>query len=213
MPERSMAPCPLQSEAGAPRRSRPNRAAAFLACLMLCLLAPLAALALPPEHFVTRNLGMDMRTGTITVRVGVSVDNEQGLYDMLKDGASVQLTATVKLERLRTLWSNVPLAEQVYTSILRHNPLTREFLLYMPGEAKPVADRDLSRLLAATWYKLSFPVGPVDLLRQAEPGSGYRISLDLSLQHTEVPPWLARAFVFWSKNVVEPVTLTIPFSF
>lgn len=192
---------------------RYKRAAAILAVALWCLTAPVSGWTMPPEHFVTKGLTMETRTGTIVVRVGISVDNEAGLHDMLKDGASVQLTAELQLERLRSLWTNVTLAEQTYTSMLRHNPLTREFLLYMPGETTPVADRNLSRLLAATWHKLSFPLGPVDLLRQAEAGSQYRISVYLTLRHTEVPPWLAKAFVFWSKEVVEPVTLAIPFSF
>lgn len=190
-----------------------TRLAALLAAVLFCFVLPLAAWALPPEHFVTKDLTMETRTGNIVVRVGVSVDNEAGLHDMLKDGASVQLTAEMQLERLRGLWTNVTLAEKTYTSMLRHNPLTREFLLYMPGESTPVTDKNLSRLLVATWHKLSLPLGPVELLRQVETGHQYRISLHLTLRHTEVPPWLAKAFVFWSKEVVEPVTLTIPFSF
>jgi hypothetical protein len=155
---------------------------------------------------------MDVRAGVLIVRVSISVDNEPGLAAMLKDGASVQLTADLRLERLRTLWTNVTLAEKSYASILRHNPLTREFMLYMPEESSAMTDRNLARLLAETWYKLDFPLIDIDTLRRQDPGHEYRISLFLTLRHTEIPPWLSNAFAFWFKDVVEPVTLTIPFS-
>ena len=147
------------------------------------------------------------------VKTGISVDNVAGLYEMLKDGASLQLEVDVKLERVRSLWSNVTLAEKKLVSPLRHNPLTREFMLIMPSGDKPLLDKNLERLLAATWHKFQIDVGPVDLLREAEPGSAYRILLTISLRHAEVPPWLAKNYVLWSWNVVEPVNITMPFHY
>ncbi len=186
---------------------------ALLSAGILLLLSWHHAFALPPQHFVIQPPAIETRTGSIVVRLGISVDNVDGLYEMLKDGASFQLVVDAKLERVRTFWTNVLLSEKQQVSILRHNPLTREFMLYMPGEEKPLLDKNLERLLAATWHKYQVNVGPVGLLRQAEAGSAYQILLNIALRHAEVPPWLAKNYVLWSWNVVDPVNITLPFHF
>ncbi len=179
----------------------------------LALLCAGEASALPPQHFVIQSPVIETRTGSILVKLGVSVDNVDGLYQMLKDGASFQLVVDAKLERVRGFWTNVLLSEKRQVSLLRHNPLTREFMLFMPGEEKPLLDKNLERLLAATWHKYQINVGPVDLLRQAEPGAAYQILLTVALRHAEVPPWLTKNYVLWSWNVVDPVNMTLPFHF
>ncbi len=184
-------------------------AAVLLPLLLFC--AP--ARALPPQHLVIQAPLVETRTGNILVKLGITVDNVSGLYEMLKDGASFQLVVDVKLERVRSLWTNVLLSEKKLVSVLRHNPLTREFMLFLPGVDKPLLDKNLERLLAATWHKFQADAGPVDLLRQAEPGAAYQIQLEVSLRHAEVPPWLAKNYVLWSWNVVDPVTIKLPFHF
>ncbi len=166
--------------------------------------------ALPPKYFDVLDATLTTDSGEITAKLAISVDNVAGLYAMLKDGASVELLVTAKLERERTFWTNATLAAMDLVSTLQHNPLTREFALYMPGAAAPMLDRNLDRLLAATWQKYSVTFGPTSILDGAN-GTRYRVVLTLKLQHAKPPPWLAKDFMLWSKTIVEPETITLPF--
>ncbi len=183
---------------------------ALAAVLVLHLAFP--ARAVPPKYFDITNARLETASGEIIARLSVTVDNVTGLYEMLKDGATVELVIRAKLERVRAFWTNVTLAERELFSTLQHNPLTREFSLFMPGEATPMLDRNLDRLLAATWHKFSLSLGSMDIL-DGDKGSEYRVSLTLSLQHAKPPPWLAKNFSFWSKAIVDPEMVELPFSF
>lgn len=175
------------------------------------MLEPSAAGAMPPKYFSVSNTRIETRGGTITARLAIGFDNVAGLFDMLKDGAAMELMVKTRLERVRALWSNVVLAERTLVSTLQHNPLTREFSLRMPGESSPLIDKNLDRLLEATWRKFFVPLGSASLLEGGQGNVEYRIVLTLALQHAKMPPWLTRNFVLWSKNVVEPETVVLPF--
>ena len=193
------------------------RVHAFRACcvavIWLAVLLEPAQPAFPaaPGHFIVQGPSLEMN-GSLAVTLGLEVDNTEILHDMLKNGAAMQLAANVRLERLRPWWTNETLLEKPFVSHLRHNPLTREFLLTMPGEEKPLADRNLERLLAATWHKLTLDIGANGIARHNGGTARYRIILDISLRHTEVPPWLAKTLIFRSWDIVEPITLTLPFT-
>ncbi len=183
---------------------------AFGLGLVCAILFARPGFAVPPKYFDVMDAALATDSGVITVSLSISVDNVDGLYAMLKDGASLELLVAAKLERVRTFWTNVTLADVELVSTLQHNPLTREFSLFMPGAAAPMLDKNLERLLAATWQKYSVFFGPVSIL-DGEADSEYRAVLTLNLQHAKPPPWLAKDFMLWSKAIVEPETITLPF--
>ena len=200
------------SLSGAAMRGRFRLLPGFALGLLCALVFALTARAVPPKYFEVESTGLSLASGDINIRLSIGVDNVTGLYEMLKDGASVELVVDARLERLRTLWSNVVLSEMELFSTLQHNPLTREFSLYMPGETKPMLDKNLDRLLAATWHKFALTFGSATIL-DGEKGSDYRVTLTLNLQHAKPPPWLAKDFMFWSKKIVEPEKIELPFSY
>lgn len=196
-----------------PYEKRPLRfaVAALTASVLLSLLFPCVSFAVPPKYFDVENPRVQTTGGNITVSLSIGVDNPTGLFEMLKDGASVELLVNAKLERVRTFWTNVPLAEMDVLSSLQHNPLTREFSLYMPGHDKPLLDKNLDRLLAATWEKFALLFGPVTLLDGEEKDTEYRITLTLKLQHAKPPPWLVKGFMVWSKDILDPEKVVLNF--
>lgn len=183
------------------------------AFISLVLLFPCVSFAMPPKYFEVENLRLETKDGNITVRLSIGVDNPTGLFEMLKDGAFVELLVNAKLERLRTFWTNVTLAEKDILSSLQHNPLTRELSLYMPEGDKPLLDKNLDRLLAATWEKFEIPFGPVTLLDGEDKDTEYRITLTLKLQHAKPPPWLAKGFMVWSKDILDPEKVVLNFRY
>lgn len=181
-----------------------------LAGTLFALLAPCLALAVPPRYFVITEPRIETASGVITVKLGISCDNALGLFEMLKDGASLELAVSTRIERVRGWWTNETVLERELVSSLRHNPLTREFALQMPGEAQPLLDKNLLRLLQATWSKFEIRLAPLTILDGEEKDSEYKIILDLTLRHAKVPPWLEKNFMFWSRNVLDPETITLP---
>lgn len=176
------------------------------------LLWPENAEAVPPRSFVLTPPLVSTENGELGMELAVSVDTIEGLRDMLKDGAIMELSIKARLEKPRTLLPNELLTEKTLSSLIRHNPLTREFSLTPPGSEQIIVDKNLGRLITSTWQKISFPLAPLSLFQKEEAKTQYRIILEFSLRHTEVPPWLSKAFLFWSWDVVEPQTLTIPVS-
>lgn len=187
--------------------------ASLAASVLLTLAFARVSFAVPPKYFEVENPRVETTGANITVNLSIGVDNPTGLFEMLKDGASVELLINAKLERVRTFWTNVTLAEMDVLSSLQHNPLTREFSLYMPGGDKPLLDKNLDRLLAATWEKLTILFGPVTLLDGEEKDTEYRITLTLKLQHAKPPPWLVKGFMVWSKDILDPEKVVLNFRY
>lgn len=142
------------------------------------------------------------------IHSGLKLDNANGIKAQLRDGAVMALTCKVQLERVRTLLSNVLISETKQIYYLRHDPLTREFVLNS-SSLPSVRKKDFAALLESLG-QLHF------ILPLEEPlvaGETYRIRFDLTLQHAEVPPWLSQALFFWSWDVVSPVSVTQEFIF
>jgi len=195
------------------RINRAGGGTALLAfALAVVLYAAAPARAVPPKYFAVSDAHIIIQSGEVIAKLSIDVDNPTGLFEMLKDGASIELQVTATMERVRALWTNVTLAEAEFTSTLQHNPLTREFALYMPGESQPLLDRNLERLLSATWHKFSATVGPTAAL-DGDKDSEYRVTLTLVLQHAKPPPWLIRNSMFWSKKILDPETVELPFRY
>ena len=187
-------------------------AALFVLALAAVLYFADPARAVPPKYFEISDAHIIIQSGEIIANLSIDVDNPTGLFEMLKDGASIELQVTTTMERVRSLWTNVTLAEAEFTSTLQHNPLTREFALYMPGESIPLLDKNLERLLAATWHKFSAVAGTTAAL-DGDKDSEYRVTLTLVLQHAKPPPWLIRNSIFWSKKILDPETVKLPFRY
>lgn len=202
---------PLSSD----RRTRTFGGKTFVSfCLLFLILSISAAFALPPQRLVVEKFTADTRNGILTLNLSLTVDNEDGLRDMLKDGAVLELLASVAVERERSWWANAEVASRDFSSIIRHDPLSRDFLVSLPSEEEPteLRDRNLTRLLHNSWRKLALHVTTVQLLEQEEIGEEAVVTLTISLQHTDVPPWLEKSLIFWSSQVVptEKRTLKVP---
>ena len=145
-----------------PRRSAPARpfgaralsagnglASPLILLILLALfLLPQAtpAQAAAPRQFVLDTFAIETREDTLVLRLGVGVDDPDGLRDLLKDGAEVELRGTATLTRRRGVLPDVTLAEKVFACVLRHDTLTREFELRLEGREAPWRDKNLTRL-------------------------------------------------------------------
>ena len=180
---------------------------------LLPLLPVFPAQALPPQKVQMAPPATSVLHGDVFLNLSLTVDNEDGLRDLLKDGAVLRLGVSVAVKRERSWWTDVTVAEREYESIIRHDPLSRDFVISFPtpeGE-KNLRDKNLTRLLHSSWRKLSLAVVPLRALSAQGSGENFDIVFTLTLQHTEVPPWLEKSSLFWSSDVVPPEKRVLPF--
>lgn len=182
---------------------------AIILCAFALLSALPAALAVPPRNFLLETPRIRVQDDMLVLDLSVSVDSEDGLRDLLKDGASLALDITVTIELNRSWWKNAEISSTSYLSHLRHDPLTRDFLVTIPGTERQSRDRNLIRLLHSSWRSFSLTVIPVRFLEVHGPDSAFSVTCSFSLRHTQVPPWLESNSVFWSSDIVKPEQRTV----
>ena len=179
--------------------------AIMLLLLLACSTSALAA----PDNFVHGRPELSLPgDGNLVLSLPVSVDNEDAMGDILRDGASLALAVKITVQRKRTLWFNASEHEVEYSSLLRHDPLSREFKMSMPGNEQILQDKNLRSLLSRTWKELKLPVAPAALFT---PSDNYIIKVELSLKHASLPPWLDRTLMFWTKEVVNSTSLELDY--
>lgn len=168
------------------------------------------ASATPPQRLLLQSFSVATENGEVILRAAVDIDSRSGLRNMLRDGAQMLLTCQASLDRTRTLMPAETIATIIAEVNLRHDPLTREFVLTTSPDIPPRRDRDFDRLMDSTLARLRMALCPASLL---VPGEEYTVTLKLALRHTEVPPWLAQTLFFWSWDVVPPSSFSQPFVF
>ena len=181
-------------------------------CILVALLSAFSASALPPGSFQFPPPVVSIHNDDLLLNLSLTVNNEDGLRDMLKDGAVLQLDISLRLTRTRYWWLNADIESRTYSSVISHDLLSRDFVVRVPtptGE-KILRDKNLTRLLHASWRQLSLPVTSIRALSGKNSDEEFTISLTLALQHTEVPPWLEKSFIFWSSDVVPQKKYDLP---
>ena len=179
-----------------------------LFCCALLAVFPALTVQASPDNFVHGRPSLDMRGGKLVLSLPLSVDNEDSLGEMLRDGSTMELSINVTIQRKRTLWFNESIYEEIFSFLLRHDPLSREYRMSAPGAEQVSQDKSLRSLLTRTWKILKLPLADEALFR---PESDYQVKIQLSLKHTALPPWLDRTLVFWNKDVVNPISLELEY--
>jgi hypothetical protein len=190
---------------------------AALSLPLLCLFMALsAASAAPPRRLVLAPPPKLQEYGNLLlVDLSVSVDSEENLRDILKNGAVLELGVSITVTRLRSILSDEEMEKREYSSIIRHDPLSRDFLATVPeiSGLREMKDKNLIRLLNASWRKLSLPSAYLSLLREQGPDEKFEVIVEISLRHTEVPPWLEKNFTFWDADVAASQKIVLPYTY
>ncbi len=156
-----------------------------------------------------RSFTLETLNDGVHVSMGLGIEHMGSVRSQLRDGAVMTLTCNLDLVRVRTILSNEILSSETRTYQLRHDLLSREFILSSPG-TPIVRQKQFAALVASAWQHLEF------VLPIKEPlvsGETYRVQLKVTLEHAEVPPWLEKALFFWSWEVTPPLSFTQEFVF
>jgi hypothetical protein len=181
--------------------------AAALAVAAFCLLRPAPASA---QTLSLSNLVLDNQAGSVTLRFSLLVDEVERLEAMLLDGATLVLHCRAELERHRGMWTDQTLSEAGCRSTLRADTLTQEFEVQAPGDGQALRGQDLEQLLTRAWEQIALDLGSFANLKR---GSDYSVSLTVSLEHADVPPWLKSSLFFWSWEVAPQIGYSMDFQY
>lgn len=98
---------------------------------------------------------IEMLNDGVHVSTGIGLENGGVVRSQLRDGAVMTLTCKLALERVRTLLSNEVISEESRSYQLRHDLLSREFILSSPGHPI-VRQKQFDTLLASAFQHLDF---------------------------------------------------------
>lgn len=176
--------------------------------LLACLLFPVAQARAALESFVGELPELHTDGDTLSMTLRLSVDDEDALRVLLRDGATIELGIKVRVERKRTIWANEKISEQEFSSLLKYDSLVRLYRLTEPSGERVLQDGNLRSLLAKSWKDMRIPLVKTEVFEEDEE---YLVIVDLVLQHAELPPWLDKTLVFWSREVVAPETFKLDY--
>lgn len=176
----------------------------LLACLFFSVAPARAAL----ESFVGELPELRAEGDVLTMTMRLSVDDEDALRVLLRDGATIELGVKVHIERRRTFFPNEEIGELEFSSLLKYDSLVRLYRLTEPIGERVVQDENLRSLLSKSWKNMSLPLAMTSVFAEDEE---YLVTVDLTLQHAELPPWLDKTLVFWSREVVAPETFKLDY--
>ncbi len=186
-----------------------------LARLFFALALAVAALGCPVARAADGaldlgNLTLDNHAGDITVRFGVSLPDIEGLEQELAAGTTVGLKCQATIYRRKSLWADTNVAEATLVSPLRKDALANDYILEIPGDPRPLRDKNLAALLDKGWGRLAMDLGPWESLL---PGHQYRLRLEISMGRLEVPVWMRYVVFFMSFDLYKPVSYQLEFNY
>lgn len=172
--------------------------------LVLLFSFSLTASAAPPQRLILSSLSLTHDNQATYADFSVTIDDEDGLSDMLRNGATVELSIRVHVERKRSWWGNSSVNDVQYVYTLLYQPLTRDFVLSFPESADmiPARDKNLTNLLYENWRKFHLEAVTVNQLNTQPKDREYDVEIRVSTHHKEAPPWLEKNSLFWSADIV-----------
>lgn len=175
--------------------------------LLLCCLLPVLALA---QDLTLSNLVVDNRQNVVMARFGLRVEGTDALGRRVMEGETLGLVCQASLYKDRDYWFDRLLARREFVSVLGYDSLSRQFVLELPGQARPVRDADLGALLKRAWSDIALDLGPSRILDR---GERYLLDLYVGLEQTDPPDWLKRTLFFWSWSAAPPARYQLAFTY
>ena len=175
-----------------------SRALLFYTGIIVAFVFLLASQAAGQE-IVPRNLIVDNEQGAVQLRFGLRVLNSEKLSRYLKQGTSLRLHCTAKMEVERSFWWDKELRQSAITFMLRYDSLDDEYLLIMGKDKSEKRDSDLLTLLHSGWAQIRMDLGPWP---EEYKEDNLVLYLTVRMVRIDVPLWLKRTLFFWSWDVV-----------
>ena len=187
------------------RECIPTRLAAwaFLAVLLFAATASAQTLSLMAPSLANVQ-------GRLTALFGVTVEEKPILKGELEDGGVLVLRCEVVLSEPNAYWFDQTISEVDFESVLRFDPLTREFTMTLPGRETPLRNADLPKLLREGWETIEVGLGSWALLDR---GRKYRLTLRTSMHQQDAPQGLLRFIYFWSWEAGADNSFQLDFTF
>jgi len=153
-----------------------------------------AASNTPVSELVLMRPAITARPYAVRFSYGVGIKGMVPVRDQLRDGAHMLLEGSVSLLQNNLIRPSSELASVPVSWLLRHEPLTQDFLLFADPE-RVRRGPFIDTLIRETWSDLHADLTLTEPLQEDQT---YTLKLTLVLKYAEVPPWLKKALFFWS---------------
>ncbi len=144
---------------------------------------------------------MDPKPHGMTINTKLQLTNSAQVADAMRDGAQLVFDFQLILEEVRTFLSNQELATQGRMAHIKYDPLLDEFLLHEDG-APLLRHNDIDMLFRQFWERA---FAPFTLQAALVKDETYRVHVQCTLRHSQVPPWLKSTLFFWSWDITPPL--------
>ncbi|MCJ2165623.1 MULTISPECIES: DUF4390 domain-containing protein [unclassified Pseudodesulfovibrio] len=148
--------------------------------------------------------------GRLTARFGVAVEEKPILKGELEDGGVLVLKCQVRLIEANDYWFNRVISEAQFESILKFDPLTRDFIMSLPDRETLLRNTDLGKLLDEGWGTIEASLGEWALLDR---GRKYSLLLHTSMNEQDAPEGVMRYIYFWSWDAGADNSFQLDFTF
>lgn len=148
--------------------------------------------------------------GSLTARFGVTVEELPILKGELEDGVELVLNCNIELSEVMDYWVNSGIASNRFKSTLKFDPLTKEYVMTLPGRDAPLKNKSLEMLLREGWGTIEAGLGPWSRL---ERGQEYSLSLQTTMNEVGAPQGFTRFIYFWSWDAGFDATFVLNFTY
>lgn len=178
-----------------------------VALLTACLVFPTAATA---GGVRLDGPVLDNRDGFLSVRFDLLLQDRVHIESLLRDGAMLAVRCRAVLSERRSWWLDRTIVERDFISTLYADPLTREFVMSLPGEPRSHRGRDLAAMAGTRWRGLAMRLCSSDEL---ERGGDYALDLSITVRHEDVPDWVKTTLFFHKWDAVPSSSSRMEFRF
>lgn len=175
----------------------------LVACLILSGTAHAQSLSLLTPSIANVN-------GALTARFGVEVETLPALKGELEDGIVLKLKCEASLYEASDYWLDSHLSTSTFESILNYDPLTKEFVMSIPGRETPLKNTDLPQLLDEGWKHIETVLGPWNMLIR---GENYSLEIHTGINEADAPEGLTKIIYFWSWDTGANATFLLNFTY
>ncbi|MBO4312127.1 MAG: DUF4390 domain-containing protein [Desulfovibrionaceae bacterium] len=169
---------------------------------LLLLMLPKQGLCAESASLALTEFAIETKPNALLVKSALTLNNPAEVHASLRNGAQILLTCTATLKEKGLLY-NSTVVSNIHTFLIRHDTLTREFIISNGAEAMRM--KKLVPLLEQIWKEtpLSLP-----LRKPLEHSESYLLSLEFSLEYTNVPAWMEKHLLFWPRKVAPTLSVS-----
>ncbi len=177
-------------------------------CLALLSTAASPLDAAEQATLAITSFSLETKPDTVLIQSDITLHDATDVRTLLRGGAKILLRCSATLEKNSTFFLDKRISEHTQTFLVCQDSLTREFIA-SDGQ-RTFRLKQLTPLLQLAWKETPLNL---TLSEPLEQGEKYQLSLRINLEYADLPAWMEKNLLFWSREVVPPLYFSQSFRF